>query len=253
MSATRTRLLVPSLLALAAFAVLIGLGTWQIERKAWKEGLIASIAQRLDAPPVPLPPPQQWAALHPAADEFRRVVLRADFLADMPEARLFTAGSALRDDVKSPGYFVFSPARLADGRKVVVNRGFASAVRPTASTPPVEVPRLPVEMVGVLRWPGQPGWFDRIYSPTDDLWFVADHRAMAEHYGWGEVAPFYVEMEAPVPASGVPRPARLKPHLPNNHLQYAITWYGLAAVLAGVFGFWLRARRREAAPEDATG
>jgi surfeit locus 1 family protein len=245
-NAAPARLLVPGVFALAGFAVLIGLGTWQVERKARKEALIATLTQRLNAPPQPLPLPQNWAQLDRSEAEFRRVAFRADFLADMREARLFTSGSALRDDVQEPGYFVFAPARLTDGRKVMVNRGFASAVRPTPATPPVAVPQLPVDVIGVMRWPGQPGWFDHTYSPTDDLWFVADHVGMAAQNQWGEVAPFYVEMEAPVPSGGVPRPGRLRINLPNDHLQYAITWYGLAAVLAVVFLLWARSRRRQA-------
>ena len=68
---------------------------------------------------------------------------------------------------------------------------------------------------------------------------------MATAYGWGMVAPFYIDQEAPAPAAGVPRPAPLKANLRNEHLQYALTWYGLAAVLAIAFVMWLRSRWRE--------
>ena len=251
MSAAHARLLVPGLLALAGFVALTGLGTWQIERKAWKEALISTLTQRLSAPPQPLPSAQSWAQLDRTEDEFRHVVFRADFLADLREARLFTSGSALRDDVKAPGYFVFAVARLDAGRKVVVNRGFASAVRPTAAPPPVAVPKLPVEVIGIVRWPGQPSRFIRSYSPSDDLWFVADHLGMAAQNQWGAVAPFYVEMESPEPPGGVPRPGRLKANLPNDHLQYAITWYGLAAMLLVVFLLWARSRRSGEAGHSA--
>ena len=76
-----------------------------------------------------------------------------------------------------------------------------------------------VDIVGVLRWPEQPGSFVAPYSERQDLWFVRDHRAMAARYGWGEVAPFYVEMESPAPAGGVPRPGRLTVKLRNDHLR----------------------------------
>jgi cytochrome oxidase assembly protein ShyY1 len=74
---------------------------------------------------------------------------------------------------------------------------------------------------------------------------VRDQQAMAAAYGWGEVAPFYIDQEAPVSAEDAPRPAPLKVNLRNEHLQYALTWYGLAAVLAIAFFFWMRTRRRE--------
>ena len=60
------------------------------------------------------------------------------------------------------------------------------------------------------------------------LWFTRDHLAMARMLGWGEVAPFYIDLEAPVPASGVPKPGPLEVHLKDDHMQYAITWFGLA-------------------------
>jgi cytochrome oxidase assembly protein ShyY1 len=128
---------------------------------------------------------------------------------------------------------------------VVVNRGFIADPRPTAATPPAPLPPEPLDIVGVMRWPDRPGWFDTVYSSNDDLWTVRDHRAMAAQYGWGHVAPFYVEMETPAPPGGVPRPGRLKVNLRNEHLQYAITWFGLAGVLVVMFALWAARRRRD--------
>jgi surfeit locus 1 family protein len=161
------------------------------------------------------------------------------------EARVYGGGAGLREDVKGPGYFAFSPARLPDGSAVVVNRGYVDSPNPDASLKPIALPDAPVDIVGALRWPEQPGWFVAPYSERQDLWFARDHRAMAARYGWGDVAPFYIEMESPAPPGGVPRPGPLTVKLRNEHLGYALTWFGLAAVLLGVFGFWLRSRRRE--------
>ena len=94
-----------------------------------------------------------------------------------------------------------------------------------------------LDIVGALRWPEQPGWFVTPYSERQDLWFARDHRAMAARYGWGEVAPFYIEQESPAPPGGVPRPGPLTVKLRNDHLGYALTWFGLAAVLLVSFGF----------------
>src|SRR5262249_10548879 len=105
------------------FIVLIGLGTWQLERKAWKEGLIAALAERTSAEPVPLPAPDRWSALNPENDEFRRVTFRAT-IASGREALVYAAGSSMRPDIKGVGYWVFAPAQLAGGAVVVVNRGF---------------------------------------------------------------------------------------------------------------------------------
>lgn len=240
----RRSLLLPGVVAAVAFAILIALGVWQLERKAWKENLIATLAERMSAPPSPVSPRGEWQNLASVADEFRRVRMRAQF-DPKREARVYSGGAGLRDDVKMPGYFAFAPARLADGSTVVVNRGHVDNPNADASLKPIAVPESAVDVVGVLRWPEPPGWFVTLYSERQDLWFARDHRAMAARYGWGEVAPFYIEMEGPAPTGGVPRPGKLTVKLRNEHFGYAITWFGLAAVLAFVFAFWLRSRRRE--------
>jgi surfeit locus 1 family protein len=249
-AAWRRTLLIPALLTAAGLVVLISLGSWQMERKAWKEALIAKLTERLRAAPQALPARQTWMQLDPAIDEFRRVAVRATFLPVAAprdrEARLYTSGSALRDDVKSPGVFVFAPARLADGGVVVVNRGYLPEPRPGRPAAPVAAPEGPVDLVGVLRWPEAPRWFVSSYNATDDLWFVRDHLAMAAQKGWGTVAPFYIEQEAPAPAGGLPKPGRLRVELPNDHLQYALTWYGLAVVLAAIFAVWVARLRKPA-------
>ena len=240
----RRRLLLPTLAALVALAVLIALGTWQIERKAWKEGLIATLTERLAAPATDLPPRASWGRLTAATDEFRRVALRAELLSNQ-EALVYTAGSALRSDVSGPGYWVFAPARLADGSLVVVNRGFVPEGRREAQSRAEGQVAGPVEIVGALRWPEARG----LFTPADDsarnLWFVRDHVAMAAAKGWGPVAPFFIDQEAPEPPGGLPRPGRIRSNLPNNHLQYALTWYGLALVLVVVFVVWARGRTSE--------
>jgi cytochrome oxidase assembly protein ShyY1 len=225
-------MIVPSVLALIGLVVLLGLGTWQIQRKAWKEGLIATLAARLEAPPVALPPPAAWSELTPDNAEFTRVRLRAEFTG-AGDALVYTSGSAIRDDVKGAGYFVFSPARLPGGQLVVVNRGFTPSRTYPASSSLQDI-------VGALRYPEVPSWFVSTHDAAGDIWTVRDHRLMAVAKGWGAVAPFYIEQEAPVPPGGLPHPAPLNVHLRNDHLQYAITWYGLAAVLVVMFAIWAR-------------
>ena len=231
-------LLVPGALALAALVVLLGLGTWQLERKAWKESLIATLDRRQNDAPVALPQPGEWPGMTAETSEFTRVRLRVEFPAAR-DALVFTSGSSIRDDVKGTGYFVFSPARLANGQQVVVNRGY---------TPDRSYPNLTgsEEIVGALRWPEAPSWFVSDHDAAGDVWMVRAPLAMAQLKGWGAVAPFYIEQEAPVPAGGLPHPAPLKPQLRNEHLQYAITWFGLAAVLVVMSAIWMARRRREA-------
>jgi surfeit locus 1 family protein len=228
------RLVTAGVAALLGVAILCALGTWQLQRKAWKEDLIATLQRRFAAAPRPLPPPQEWAGLDRADMEFRRVRFTAAFLHDR-EALVYTGGSALRSDANGPGYWVFTPAQLADHALVMVDRGFVPEGRQDPARRPQGRVEGPVEIVGVLRWPEQPSWFSPAPDITHNLWFVRDPAAIAAAKDLDAVAPFYVEQESPVPAGGWPSPAKLKVDLPNRHAQYVITWYGLAAALACVF------------------
>jgi surfeit locus 1 family protein len=233
----RGGVLVPSLAAAAAFAVLISLGMWQLDRKAWKEGLIATIEARLSAAPVALPAASAWPHLTAEKDEFLRVAMTATFLHDR-EATVFTNGSTLREGSSSPGYWIFTPARLGDGTVVMINRGFVPEGQQNPATrPDGEVAGL-VDMVGVLRWPERPGLFTPAGDPVHNIWFSRDSEAIAAAKGIS-AAPFYVELESPAPPGGLPQTGRLHAVLPNNHFGYALTWLGLAAVLVGVYGAWL--------------
>jgi surfeit locus 1 family protein len=240
----RKGLLGPAAAAFAAFAVLIGLGVWQLERKAWKENLIEAIGRKLAAAPVGLPPATEWARLDRAEWEFRRVRFAGEFRNDQ-EALVYTSGSTLRADTSGPGYWVFAPAGTRDGL-VPVDRGFVPLDRKDLATRAAGQLSGSLDILGVLRWPDPRSWFTPNDDPAKNIWFVRDAIAIAAEKGWGPVPPFYVEQEAPAPPGGLPVPGKLKPDLPNNHLQYAITWFGLAAVLAGVFAAFAWARY----PED---
>jgi surfeit locus 1 family protein len=233
-------LLIP---ALIAFAVLIALGTWQVERKAWKENLIAALNERLAAAPAALPPPAAWPGLDQADNEYRRVKFTATF-DHGNEALVYAAASAFRPDVTDRGYWVFTPADLPGGAIVMVNRGFVPDARKDAATRTAGQAAGPVEIVGVLRWPDPHTWFAPGNDPPHNLWFARDPQAIAAAKGIGTGAPFYVEQESPVPAGGLPQPGKLVVNLRNQHLGYALTWYGLALVLAASFAAWAFTSRR---------
>jgi surfeit locus 1 family protein len=241
-------LLLPALLA---FIVLIGLGTWQVERKAWKEALIAALTERLATLPETLPAPATWQNLDAASDEYRHVKFTALF-DNAAEALVYGAASAFRPDVSGPGYWVFTPARVADGSLVMVNRGFVPEDRKEPQSRAEGQISGPVEIVGALRWPDTRHWFTPADDAAHNLWFNRDPHAIAAAKGLGAVAPFFVEMEAPVPPGGLPSPGKIVVNLPDNHLQYAITWYGLAAALVGVFAVWAFGSRNRKIGEKGT-
>ena len=235
--------------AVIVFAVLIALGTWQLQRKAWKEGLIATLTERLAAAPGPLPAPATWPRLDRDDTEYRRVTFTATF-DDSKEALVYAAASAFRPDVSGLGYWVFTPARLAAGGVVIVNRGFVPQDLANPAARPGGHVSGPAQITGTLRWPDARSWFSPSDDPEHNLWFLRDPSSIAAAKGLNEVAPFYVEQEAPVPPGGWPQPGKLDVRLRNEHLQYVVTWYGLALVLVAVFAVWAFRTGRDPRRED---
>ncbi|MBV9348806.1 MAG: SURF1 family protein [Pseudolabrys sp.] len=227
----------------AGLAILVGLGVWQLDRRAWKEDLIARTAARLNTKSENLPPRVQWDKLTAAESEFQRVEFPAELIPDQ-EALVYTAGSAFRPDVSGAGYWVLAPVRLAGGSVVVINRGFVPLERRDPANRPAPSSAGVTEFTGVLRWPDARGLFTPADEPARNVWYVRDAKLIAAAKGWGDVAPFLVDQEAPQNPGGVPRVGPLSVRLSNNHLQYALTWFGLALGLAGIYVTWLVTRLR---------
>jgi len=247
----RRRVIGFGLFTLVMVACFIGLGIWQLQRRVEKHALIAALDERLAAAAVALPPPAQWRALTPARDEFRRVEFTATYQ-KLPDAMVYSAGSAVRDDVSGSGTWAFLPARLPAGETIVINAGFVPNTMQDRSYQDRVVGRLvtgaPAKLTGYLRFPESAGALTPAEDPAKRLWFTLDHFAMARALGWNAagqaVAPFYIDLETPVPESGVPKPGPLTVHLKDDHLQYAITWFALAGAVVIAFGVWMRGQRR---------
>ena len=231
---------------LVIVAVLCGLGVWQLQRREQKHALVAALTERLAGAPQPLPLPAQWSALTPARDEFRRVAFTAT-LTSQPDAMVYSSGSAIRADVPGPVTWAFLPAALPGGGNVVVNAGFVQNTMQERAQEDRAVTALvtgnSVAMTGYIRFPEAAGALTPREDVTKRLWFTRDHLAMARALGWNEVAPFYVDLEAPLPDSGIPKPGPLDVQLKDDHLQYAITWFGLAGAVVIAFGAWVRGQR----------
>jgi cytochrome oxidase assembly protein ShyY1 len=243
----RSGLVLPVVFAFVTVASFTALGTWQLERRAWKEALIAKLDRRLADQATPLPPRAVWANLNSAEDEFRRVSFSAAFIPGM-QALVYTASSPVRTQPSGPGYWLFALARLASGDLLAINRGFLPENHQDSET--LVEPGASRTMVGVMRWPEARGYFAPRGDSAHNLWFVRDHLAIAAGMGWqqsgAQLPPFYIDLEAPAPASGWPRPVTPGINVRNAHLQYAITWYALAGVVSFMFVIWLRNRRQGA-------
>jgi surfeit locus 1 family protein len=221
-------------------AVLVSLGLWQLERRQWKEGLIAAIAARATAQPIPLSEASE--RIRSGLDvEYLRVRARGHFLND--KERFFYA----TDPVLGPGYHVYTPLEVAGGNAVLfVNRGFVpEALRAPGTREPGRV-QGEAEVTGLLRVPRKKGFFVPDNDPAANMWYWPDLAGLVRSVFEGSAPPYVaavLEAEAPAPG-GWPRGGATRLVLPNRHLEYAITWFGLAVALLSVFVAFAATRLR---------
>jgi len=232
-------LLWPLALALPALAILLALGTWQMERKVWKEDLIAKIEARIHQPPVPL---AEALAQSDDSLEYARVRVRGTFLHGA-EQFLWEPDPRL-----GPGFHVVTPLRLGDGRFILVNRGYVTEALKAPSVRREGQVAGEVEVIGLLREAPVRGTFDPDRDSRTGVWHWRDLDGMAGAAlgpETGKVVRLFLDAEA-VPANpgGWPRGGATRLTLPNRHLEYALTWYGLAATLVAVLAAFLIGRWR---------
>lgn len=210
-------------------ALFVALGLWQVQRLGWKHDLIARVEARVQAPPVPPPPAAEWPAVQadPAAYDYRRLRLEGVFL-HAHETRV-QASTAL-----GGGFWVLTPMRLADGRLVLVNRGFVLPAARDAGARREPSCDAPVRLQGLMRRTEPGGGFLRSNDPGTGRWFSRDVAAIAAARGLdpAQVAPYFVDAEAGAPCAGVRGPVGglTVVRFSDNHLAYALTWFALAAM-----------------------
>lgn len=220
------RLLLPLLFGIAGTAVLVWLGVWQMQRLAWKEAVLSEIDARIGAAPVELP-----GVIDPSADLYLPVRVSGSTGAEdiLVQSSLKGIGA---------GFRVIAPFTLADGRRILLDRGFLRASEKATPRPPVTM-----TIEGNLHWPDE---LDR-FTPDPDiaarLWFARDIPSLSSALETEAVLvvaratsldqkPIYPH---PVDSTGIP----------NDHLEYAVTWFGLAAVWVVMTAAFLRSRLRE--------
>jgi len=227
-------LLGPSLWFLPGFVLLVGLGVWQIQRLHEKEALIASVESGLHAPPVPLP-----QALSEGADavEWRPVKVSGHFLHDK-ELYLFSRGP-----MGAVGVDVITPLVQMNGDAVLVDRGFVPEALRNPATRAASQVMGDVSLIGVLRLSQRPGMFTPEPDLKNRLWFVKDIPGMIEALAL-PAPPILIEADATPNPGGWPLGGRTRVDFPNDHLQYAFTWFGLALALLAVYLLYHRSHGR---------
>jgi surfeit locus 1 family protein len=240
-SGGKRSLAAPAIATLIGLAILIGLGVWQLKRLAWKEALIAAVEARANAPAVDLPPPGDWMGLDPASYEYRHV--RASGVYDLAhQALVFRSLANPRGSYSGPGYLVMTPMKLASGESVLVNRGFVPEERKSSADagPPGEV-----EVTGLMRASEGRSWFTPSDDPARGQWFTRDIEGLAKALGLGPHAPFSIDADAGAASGELPQGGETILAFPNNHLAYAMTWFGTALALAGVSIAYAISQRRQ--------
>lgn len=231
--ARQRRLWFAAPLILLAMIILVSLGTWQVKRMYWKEALLADIQQRIHASPVPLSD-MEGMAKSGGDIEYRTIALSGTF--DHAHEQHFFATFQ-----GQTGYYVYTPLKLEDGRSIFINRGFVPYdLKEPARRMAGEVPG-EVSIIGLVRarLPAKPSSLLPENDLGKNIYYWKDLTAMTVAAGLqpDSVLPFFVDAnDAPNPG-GWPRGGVTLIDLPNNHLQYAITWYGLALALVIVVGF----------------
>ena len=225
MISARSRFLVPIVSTLLMSALLLGLGTWQVYRLRWKEGVLAQIASAEIEPPVPVTD-------DPAP--YTKILASGHFLFD--HAAEF--GAEVRDTRAGPtmGSYQIVPLERDGAPTILVERGWIPQKREI----PLNDPSGSVTVTGYARPADTKHWF----SPTDDeagrQFFTLNPAAIGAAVGVRNLLPFTLVATGPSIPDAYPAPAQQLPRPPNNHLSYAITWYGLAAALVVIFGVWTR-------------
>ena len=234
-------------LALAAFAALIALGTWQLRRLEWKEQLIASAAERPARPVQDLPPASGWEGFDVAAHHYRPFRLRGRFLHEA-EALVFTSLTGAKGPHSGPGFWIVTPFALEGGGTVLVNRGFAPHGRHLPQDRGERLSGEATVVTGLMRPDDKPNFLTPENRPDRNEFYARDIAAIAVAKGLpGPVAPFSIDLTAAAtPPGGLPQAGETRMTFTNNHLAYAVTWYGLAAALLAVFASFVWSRRRDA-------
>ena len=225
----------------AGFLVLSGLGNWQVKRLAWKEAMIARVEQNLNMPPLSV---NQIAELQKNGEdlEYRPVKVRGKFLHDKEQYYFATFNS-------ETGWYVYTPLEREDGSIVLVNRGFVTDhVKDPSKRLKGQVKGV-VDIVGLAR--SAPSKKPNSFVPDNDLkkniyyWkSMSEMFAQAGFKSNRKLVPFFIDAnDAPNPG-GWPKGGVTLISFPNSHLQYAVTWFGLAGALLVVGGVFMFKRWR---------
>jgi surfeit locus 1 family protein len=215
-----------TLFAVPALLVLVALGMWQIQRLHEKQALLDTIEQRMQTPEAPLGD----VLRAPLAEaEWRRVHARGRFQHDK-EAYVHAIEPGL-----GVGVHVLTPLVTPEDGVVLVDRGFVPLAARAPETRAAGQPSGEIAVSGIVRLEGERNAFTPAANEAERTWYWRDIDGIARHLGLMLEAPMVIVAEQPANPGGLPQFPGYRVDIPNNHLQYALTWFGLALTLIGVY------------------
>ena len=226
-------------LMVGATGLFVVLGIWQWQRMGEKEALVATVAQRMRSAPVELPPPAQWPQLDAEQFDYQPVVLRGRLL-PAQTVLVFTSLSRSRGAASGPGYWVMTPLALDTGGSVWVNRGFVPDTARAEFAAGGLVPDSTDALVGIARLSEVANAFTPAIDAASRIDWIRNVERLSglADPALAPFAPVYVDLEASAPGV-LPQGGETVLEFPNNHLGYALTWFGFALLTPALLGFWL--------------
>jgi surfeit locus 1 family protein len=233
---------------LALTALFIWLGVWQIDRLAWKEGLIAQVSSRLTQPPTPLPQSSQWASLNPDDYNFRPVSLTGHYLADKT-VPVFISLTDAKGKFSGPGYWIVVPFAPDSGGTAFINQGFVPDPQLKNYAAGQGVPTGEVTISGVAVTAEDVGMFTPAPNTKDHIEWVQNPQRLAAMAGvTGPLLGFTIDAPAGRPGQ-LPQGGETEIDFPNNHLGYAWTWFGFAIITPILLIAWIWRQVRPVPPK----
>ena len=215
----------PTVMTLPILVFLLFLGNWQMERLEWKLGLIDQIETRVFMDPIALP----FNTSNPDNMEYLSVEVTGRFVNDQ-EMTLYSVGPN-----GEAGYDLYTPFKTNDEKLIIINRGWVPERMKDQASRPETLKHGELSVTGLLRKPSEKLWYGPENEPQNNNWFYGDLDAMARAHNLNGVYPMYLYAAVNDNDPMFPVAGRTEFNIVNNHLDYAMTWYGLAIVLVGIY------------------
>ncbi len=212
-----------------------------MHRLAWKQDLVAAVDARVGSDAIPAPGPTDWSQLTRKDHVYTPVKANGQYDHDKEVHVWFGLKNPQGGPLFGPGYMILTKFTTADGWNVIVNRGFVPQGIKSPSNRARTLVDGEVKIEGLMRFDEPKSWLSPLPDKTKNVWIVREVAEMAEFLGLdpARTAPYWIDLTRDQGINGLPQGGETRISFTNNHLQYALTWYGLAAVLVFVAGAWL--------------